>query len=72
MNRKEKLEEELRISACLGDIIRVEELIHLGVDVNSRHPRNGRYDFLKLLFRIIIFYIFFVELPYEELKKNSI
>lgn len=42
MNKKEKLEEELRISACLGDVNRVEELLNFGVNVNSRHPKNGR------------------------------
>ncbi|XP_043483883.1 ankyrin repeat domain-containing protein 40-like [Leptopilina heterotoma] len=42
MNEKEKLEDELRVAASFGNLKRVEELINLGVDVNSRHPRNGR------------------------------
>ena len=35
------LEEHLRVAAAVGDIKSVQELIKLGVDVNSRNRING-------------------------------
>lgn len=37
------LEERLRKAACIGDTDVVQELVNLGVDVNTRHSVNGWY-----------------------------
>ncbi|XP_043784564.1 ankyrin repeat domain-containing protein 40-like [Apis laboriosa] len=41
MENKRILEERLRKAACVGDTDVVQELLNLGVDVNTRHSVNG-------------------------------
>lgn len=54
MENKRILEERLRKAACVGDTDVVQELLNLGVDVNTRHSVNGWY------FIFIIYYIKFL------------
>ncbi|KAL1452699.1 hypothetical protein WDU94_006903 [Cyamophila willieti] len=41
MERMKYLEEQLRESACLGDIEAVCELVSKGIDINAQHEMNG-------------------------------
>ncbi|XP_015179404.1 PREDICTED: ankyrin repeat domain-containing protein 40-like isoform X2 [Polistes dominula] len=41
MEYKQVLEERLRKASCIGDTDAVQELVNLGVDVNTRHNVNG-------------------------------